>query len=52
MPEITLRAVKMSYIEIERYRNVTEDEIICEYFELNEVENKIHFILYSLYNDI
>lgn len=29
-----------------RYRGVIKDERICEYCELNEVDNETHFILY------
>ncbi len=34
------------HAETGRYRGVPEDEGICEYCELNEVENEICFILY------
>lgn len=38
------------HIETGRYGGAVEDERICEYFEVNEAENYIYFILYcSLY---
>ncbi len=41
------------HIETGRYRGVAEDDRICEYCVLNEVENEIHFILYCpLYHDL
>lgn len=33
------------HIEMGRHRGVTEDERICEHYELNETESGIHFIL-------
>lgn len=40
-------------IKTGRYRDVIEDEIICQCCELNEVENETQFVLYlPLYDDL
>ncbi len=38
------------HIETGRHRGVTKEEKNCEYCELNEVENEIHFC--PLYHDL
>ena len=41
------------HIETGRYRGLTEEDRLCEYCELGEVEDEIHFILFCpLYHDL
>ena len=40
-------------LEVGRFKNILEDERLCELCELNEVENESHFLLYCpLYDEL